>query len=128
MHIRRVELKRIVINNRRLLTRIQTWDHEFMTHSESASLNTVPQGIPVLDAQAAPVEPAQRPELLIVTGMSGAGRSRAAMALEDLDWYVVDNLPPQMRPWCAVLSLRAVRTRCRGGGQFWKVLTASARC
>ncbi len=35
-------------------------------------------------------------ELLIVTGMSGAGRSTAANVLEDLDWYVVDNLPPQM--------------------------------
>jgi UPF0042 nucleotide-binding protein len=35
-------------------------------------------------------------EVLIVTGMSGAGRSTAANALEDLDWYVVDNLPPQM--------------------------------
>jgi UPF0042 nucleotide-binding protein len=35
-------------------------------------------------------------EILIVTGMSGAGRSTAANALEDLGWYVVDNLPPQM--------------------------------
>ncbi|MGO2659815.1 RNase adapter RapZ [Mycetocola reblochoni] len=35
-------------------------------------------------------------EVLIVTGMSGAGRSTAAKALEDLGWYVVDNLPPQM--------------------------------
>jgi len=35
-------------------------------------------------------------ELLIVTGMSGAGRSTAADALEDLGWYVVDNLPPSM--------------------------------
>ena len=35
-------------------------------------------------------------EILIVTGMSGAGRTTAANALEDLDWYVVDNLPPQM--------------------------------
>ncbi|KGJ78611.1 glmZ(sRNA)-inactivating NTPase [Cryobacterium roopkundense] len=35
-------------------------------------------------------------ELLIVTGMSGAGRSTVANALEDLGWYVVDNLPPQM--------------------------------
>ncbi len=38
----------------------------------------------------------KRPELLIVTGMSGAGRSTVANALEDLGWYVVDNLPPQM--------------------------------
>lgn len=35
-------------------------------------------------------------QVLIVTGMSGAGRSTVANALEDLDWYVVDNLPPQM--------------------------------
>ena len=37
-----------------------------------------------------------KPELLIVTGMSGAGRSTVGNALEDLGWYVVDNLPPQM--------------------------------
>jgi len=35
-------------------------------------------------------------EVLIVTGMSGAGRTTAANALEDIGWYVVDNLPPQM--------------------------------
>jgi UPF0042 nucleotide-binding protein len=37
-----------------------------------------------------------RQEVLIVTGMSGAGRSTVGNALEDLGWYVVDNLPPQM--------------------------------
>ncbi|MER7797843.1 RNase adapter RapZ [Microbacterium sp. NPDC096154] len=41
-------------------------------------------------------EPGGTGEVLIVTGMSGAGRSTVANALEDLDWYVVDNLPPQM--------------------------------
>lgn len=35
-------------------------------------------------------------ELLVITGMSGAGRSTAGDVLEDLGWYVVDNLPPQM--------------------------------
>jgi len=35
-------------------------------------------------------------EILIVTGMSGAGRSTVGNALEDLGWYVVDNLPPLM--------------------------------
>ena len=35
-------------------------------------------------------------QLLIVTGMSGAGRSTVGNSLEDLGWYVVDNLPPQM--------------------------------
>ncbi|PJJ63178.1 RNase adapter RapZ [Compostimonas suwonensis] len=38
----------------------------------------------------------EQQEVLIVTGMSGAGRSTVANALEDLGWYVVDNLPPQM--------------------------------
>ena len=38
----------------------------------------------------------QKHSLLIVTGMSGAGRSTVGNALEDLGWYVVDNLPPQM--------------------------------
>jgi UPF0042 nucleotide-binding protein len=38
----------------------------------------------------------RKQELLVVTGMSGAGRSTVGNALEDLGWYVVDNLPPQM--------------------------------
>ncbi|WP_248760701.1 RNase adapter RapZ [Pseudarthrobacter sp. SSS035] len=42
-----------------------------------------------------PVKPPEA-ELLVVTGMSGAGRSTAADALEDHGWYVVENLPPQM--------------------------------
>jgi RNase adapter protein RapZ len=45
-------------------------------------------------------------EVLIVTGMSGAGRSTTADALEDLGWYVVDNLPPQMlRPLLELTEL-----------------------
>ena len=35
-------------------------------------------------------------EMMIVTGMSGAGRTTAANVLEDQGWYVVDNLPPQL--------------------------------
>lgn len=35
---------------------------------------------------------------LAITGMSGAGRRTAAHTLEDLGWYVVDNLPPTMLP------------------------------
>jgi len=45
-------------------------------------------------AQASSAAP--RREFLLVTGMSGAGRSTVGNALEDLGWYVVDNLPPQM--------------------------------
>jgi UPF0042 nucleotide-binding protein len=35
-------------------------------------------------------------ELLVITGMSGAGRSTACKVLEDVGWYVVDNLPPPL--------------------------------
>ena len=35
-------------------------------------------------------------DLIVVTGMTGAGRSTAAKALEDLGWFVIDNLPPQL--------------------------------
>lgn len=46
-------------------------------------------------------------EMLIVTGMSGAGRSTVANALEDLGWYVVDNLPLQMLVPLAELAQKA---------------------
>jgi UPF0042 nucleotide-binding protein len=36
------------------------------------------------------------PELVVISGMSGAGRSTAAKVLEDLGWFVVDNLPPSL--------------------------------
>jgi UPF0042 nucleotide-binding protein len=45
----------------------------------------------------------QTPEIVVVTGMSGAGRSTAADALEDHGWYVVENIPPPLLP--ALLDL-----------------------
>lgn len=54
-----------------------------------------PDGIDAVEASTHAPEPVV-PEVLIITGMSGAGRTRAAAVLEDLDWYVVDNLPPRM--------------------------------
>lgn len=65
------------------------------TTGDEPSPITVPSGIPVLEATAH-LPHASEAEVLIITGMSGAGRSRAAAVLEDLGWYVVDNLPPQM--------------------------------
>jgi UPF0042 nucleotide-binding protein len=56
---------------------------------------TVPRGIPALEATT-PAPRLSTAQVLIITGMSGAGRTRAAAVLEDLDWYVVDNLPAQM--------------------------------
>jgi RNase adapter protein RapZ len=37
-------------------------------------------------------------DLVVVTGMSGAGRSTAAKVLEDLGYFVIDNIPPQLLP------------------------------
>jgi len=47
------------------------------------------------------------PDIVIITGMSGAGRSTAAKSLEDLGWYVVDNLPPSLLPTMLDLADRA---------------------
>ncbi|MBF5083533.1 RNase adapter RapZ [Quadrisphaera sp. INWT6] len=49
----------------------------------------------------------QSTELLVITGLSGAGRSTVAHVLEDLGWYVVDNLPPQMLTPLAQLAAQA---------------------
>lgn len=70
-------------------------------------------------------------DVLIVTGMSGAGRSTVANALEDLGWYVVDNLPPQMlrplvdlalHPGSALPRIAAV-VDVRGGRLFADLAT-----
>lgn len=54
-------------------------------------------------------EPLDAP-MLIITGMSGAGRSTAAKVLEDLGWFVVDNLPAQL-----LSHVQSLRTRESGG-------------
>lgn len=54
---------------------------------------------------AAPTESV--PELVIISGMSGAGRSTAAKCLEDLGWFVVDNLPPALIPTMVDLGARS---------------------
>ena len=41
---------------------------------------------------------------VVIAGMSGAGRSHAANNLEDLGWFVVDNLPPSLMPKMAELA------------------------
>ena len=46
-------------------------------------------------------------QLVVVTGLSGAGRSTAAKCLEDLGWFVVDNLPPSLLPTLVDLGSRS---------------------
>ena len=72
-------------------------------------------------------------EMLIVTGMSGAGRSTVGNALEDLGWYVVDNLPPQMlRPLVELgqhageHASRDRRRRRRARGQAFSWMSSRA--
>jgi UPF0042 nucleotide-binding protein len=57
----------------------------------------------------APVNPGGRPgiEVTLVSGLSGAGRSTAAKVLEDLGWFVVDNLPPELIATMVDLGARA---------------------
>jgi UPF0042 nucleotide-binding protein len=69
------------------------------TAGDAAGSAQTPEGMP---------QPAT--EVLILSGMSGAGRSTTGNALEDLGWYVVDNLPPQMLAPMADLAQRS-----RGG-------------
>lgn len=56
-------------------------------------------------------------EVTIITGMSGAGRSAAADVLEDVGYFVIDNLPPALIPKVAELG----RGR-EGGGRFGLVV------
>ena len=38
----------------------------------------------------------KRPEVLLLVGMSGAGRSASSNVFEDLGYYVIENLPPDL--------------------------------
>lgn len=68
-------------------------------------------------------------ELLIVTGMSGAGKSQTANALEDMGYYCVDNIPPAIIPVLIELSSIkgdafkkvAIVTDIRGGELFSEI-------
>ena len=65
-------------------------------------------------------------EFVIVTGLSGAGKSRAVNALEDIGFYCVDNMPPKLLPKFAELCLQsqdklsrvAIVIDARGGPLF----------
>jgi RNase adapter protein RapZ len=46
-------------------------------------------------------------DLVVITGLSGAGRSTAAKCLEDLGWFVVDNLPPSLVGTMVELAARS---------------------
>ncbi|HNR84230.1 MAG TPA: RNase adapter RapZ [Ottowia sp.] len=63
---------------------------------------------PAPSAAAAP--PPTGTELVVITGMSGSGKSIALRALEDAGYYCVDNLPPELlRPFIALEDQRRAR-------------------
>jgi UPF0042 nucleotide-binding protein len=71
------------------------------------------------------------PGFTIITGLSGAGRSEAAKCLEDLGYFVVDNLPPALLPKMAELAAKpgapgrvAIVADVRGGVFFGELSQA----
>jgi UPF0042 nucleotide-binding protein len=58
-----------------------------------------------MTSSTAPTTPPLK--LAVITGLSGAGRSTAAKCLEDLGWFVVDNLPPTLIPAVVDLAVRS---------------------
>lgn len=62
---------------------------------------------PVAAPKAIPAEEPPGIEVTLVSGLSGAGRSTAAKVLEDLGWFVVDNLPPELIATMVDLGARA---------------------
>lgn len=60
------------------------------------------------EREASPARTAEgRVQLVLVTGLSGAGKSQAAHVLEDMGFFCVDNLPPALLPRFAELVLHA---------------------
>ena len=65
-------------------------------------------------------------ELIVISGLSGAGKSKVASFLEDMGFYVVDNMPSPLLPKFAELSMAApgryervaLVTDIRGGQTF----------
>lgn len=71
-------------------------------------------------------------DLMIITGLSGAGKSRVVDALEDIGYFCVDNMPPKLMPTFAQLLLNsrerrdkvAIVTDIRVGGSFGDLFNA----
>lgn len=71
-------------------------------------------------------------EFLVITGMSGAGKSQAMKVMEDMGYYCMDNLPPQLLPKFAELCYESKKTMEKvavvvdiRGGEFFNSLFKS---
>jgi len=58
----------------------------------------MPDSCSIDDIPEEPVVPDDRAEIVVITGMSGAGRSEAIHTFEDLGYFCIDNLPPSFIP------------------------------
>lgn len=74
---------------------------------------TAPDATAELPPSGRLAAPAHDVEFVVVTGMSGAGRSTVGKVLEDMGWYVVDNLPPALLLALVDLAGRAARRGMR---------------
>ena len=97
-----------------------------MSQPEPRRLDRVPEGDPEQEGSAR-----RGPPFAIITGLSGAGRSEAARCLEDLGYFVVDNLPPALLPKMAELAASpggpgrvAIVVDARGGVFFGELSKA----
>lgn len=100
--------------------------------NQQSAIETEPGGAEVVPGD-------RRAEVTLVTGLSGAGMSTAATALEDLGWYVSDNVPPQLVIAMVDLAVQAepplerlavvmdVRSRLFTGDLGWVVTELAAR-
>ena len=107
-----------------------------MTAEAERARGEPPEPTKLSDRKRRAAEPAPRPEsgregFTIITGLSGAGRSEAARCLEDLGYFVVDNLPPALLPKMAELGSRpggpgrvAIVLDVRGGVFFGELSKA----
>ncbi len=73
-------------------------------------------------------------EFVIVTGISGSGKSSAVKVLEDIGFFCIDNMPPQLIPNFAAMCNEnteitkvAIVTDIRGGAMFFKLSECIAK-
>lgn len=70
-------------------------DREAVARAAGVDASAVEQAAATEEAVEAAMS---RPQIVVITGMSGAGRTTVAKVLEDLEYFVVDNLPPALIP------------------------------
>jgi len=103
------------IREARVVLARQRYRHvaEVTLHAKGTTLRAEAGASSLSSPAVSPVRPsldgAERPRLIIITGLSGAGKSYAIKCLEDLGYYCVDNLPTTLIPTFAELAAHSTR-------------------